>query len=345
MARGPQDRPATAPVERARLARIVLLPLLAGLLCHCVAQVLPADRVWTNALQALLLTAPRWLVLLWPLGALGLVLRRRQVVVPLGLTVAGLALAGLPALGTVPAEGPGRLLVSANVQAYADDHLALDAALAALHADVVLTVELRAQQVAGMDRVADNYDRPLSRTSHGTAVFCRPELACQAEITREFGSDDSHMPLALVRFDGVCLLGVHGPPPVPLNATGLAPYMARVAGAITDGRMGRDWGPCRTGDPVIVAGDLNAVPGSGPHRLLRSRGLRDPLQIQGIWAGTWPAGGGWPDLPVLRLDHLLPGAVAVEQVRTLRLPDSDHKALRARVRTDVMLDAAEEDPS
>jgi hypothetical protein len=313
---------------------VILLPPLMGLVCHCVAWFLPAHVIWTHALQALLLTAPRWLMLLWPLGALGVAIRCRVVLAPLGLGIAGLALAGVPSL---PSQGPGRVLVSANVQAFAEGVGELEDALGALEADVLLTIEMRAHEVPGMVRLADNYDRDLSRESHGTAVFCRVGVPCQAVITPEFGSATSAMPLALIRLDGVCLLGVHGPPPVPLDASGLAPYVRRVADSVVQGRMAHDWEPCRKGDPAVVIGDLNAVPGSGPHRLLRSRGLQDSLQLQGVWASTWPAGGGWPNLPVLRLDHLLTGAVAVRAVETLRLPGTDHKALRAWLMTDVMI--------
>lgn len=326
---------------RAQVAQVVLLPVLLGLACHFVARVLPAQFVWPNAAQALLLTAPRWLMLLWLLGAVGLLLRTRRVVVPALLAVSGLALAGLPPL---PGQGTGLVFVSANVQAYGETRDGLETALGALDADVLITIERRAEQVPGMDRIADNHEPDLSPTSHGTAVFCKPTAGCEAVITEEFGSETSHMPLALVRVQGVCLLGVHGPPPVPFDATGLGPYVARIADALADGRMVADWGPCRAGDPALVAGDLNAVPGSGPHRLLRSRGLTDVVQHQGVWAGTWPAGGGWPDMPFLRLDHLLAGAVEVDGVTTRRLPGTDHKALRARVRPGVMLAVPEETP-
>ncbi len=340
---GRRRSPTLEPRQRAasQLGAWILLPVLLGLLSHALAWTLPADRVWTNAAQAVLLTAPRYLLLAWVAGALVLLLRARLVLWPLLMATAGLTLAGIPTTG---AEGEGLLLISTNVQAYAETRAPLEQALAALEPDVVIAIEQRAEAIDGLVRMADNYDRDLVRPSHGTAVFCRAELGCDAEITQEFGSPTSHMPLALVRVQGLCILGVHGPPPVPLDASGLAPYMARIADAISGGRLVERWGPCAIADPVLIAGDLNAVPGSGPHRLLRSRGLVDAVQDQGIWAGTWPAGGGWPDLPLLRLDHLLAGPLEVSSVRTLRLPGADHKALRARVRPAVMLADREEAP-
>ncbi len=321
------------------MARVVLLPPLLGLLCTGLALTMPEDRVWPHAAQAVLLSLPRWLLLLWPLGALGLVFRDRIYVVPGLLALAGLGLAGVPSW---PVTGPGRVLVSANVQAFAEGGDGLEEALGALEADVLFTLERRAHAVEGMVRVADNYARPLDRDSHGTAVFCRVGLPCEALVTEEFGSRSSVMPLALLRLDGVCMMGVHGPPPAPLDATGLMPYVRRIADALSEGRMARDWGPCQEGDPALVVGDLNAVPGSRAHQLLQGRGLTDHLQSQGVWASTWPAGGGWPNLPVLRLDHLLAGQVQVEGVETLRIPGSDHKALRALVQTGVMLQDAKE---
>ncbi len=319
--------------------RLFVLPLGVSLLCYAVAWVLPADRVWTNVTQALLLSAPRWLLLAWPVGALWLGWRTRRPGPALGLGLAGLVLAGVPLPRTA---GLGRVLVSANSQAYSEDVEELEVALAALEADVLIAIERRAEAVPGLVRVADNFDRPIPKSSHGLAVFCRPVVACEAVITEEFGSATQQMPLALVRFDGVCVLGVHGPPPAPRKASGLGPYVRRVAEAIGEGRLVRDWGPCRVGDPAVVVGDLNAVPGSGPHRVLLGRGLEDTLAWHGVWASTWPAGGGWPDLPVLRLDHLLTREVPVEGLGVVRLPGADHKALRARLRTDVILRSKEE---
>ena len=60
---------------------------------------------------------------------------------------------------------------------------------------------------------------------------------------------------------------------------------------------------------------------------LLHRGLRDRLLSWGVWAASWPAGGGWPNLPFFQLDHLLVGPVEIPRVQQVRVPGSDHIAL------------------
>ena len=82
--------------------------------------------------------------------------------------------------------------------------------------------------------------------------------------------------------------------------------------------------------PVVVAGDLNADRDHGAFRALLRTGLRDVADERGAGLqGTWPAG-----LPVLHLDHVLVrdgagGRVGAADVRTVRLPGTDHRAVVA----------------
>ncbi len=310
--------------DRRRILLPILLPLVLGLVCRLAEGLLPEETVWGSAASALLLSAPRWCMLLYPIIGLLLLLQgRRRFGVVLGLC--GGALAGLP---LSQGQETGQHLVFANVQAYSGESEALEQALAALQADVVITVERRADQVAGMVRVADNFDEDLPKPSHGAAVFCRDPEACEAVVTPEFGAESCGMPIALLRLGAsLCVVGVHVPPPVPVCATGVRPYVREIHSHIREGRIIGDWGPCRTGDPVLAAGDFNAVPGSWALRTLAEAGLERDWDIRGVWGSTWPAGGGWPDFPVLRLDHVLTGEVEVHRLQLSDLPGADHKAL------------------
>jgi endonuclease/exonuclease/phosphatase (EEP) superfamily protein YafD len=135
------------------------------------------------------------------------------------------------------------------------------------------------------------------------------------------------MPVVQLRLAGACVLGMHAPPPYPYDPTGMHPYVTALLERIADGHMRTAWGACSAGDPVVLVGDLNAVPGSRPYRRMRSAGLRDPRRWVGVYGLTWPTGGGWPWVPLLRLDHVLIGAAPVRLVQTMRVPDTDHKAL------------------
>lgn len=307
------------------------LPLIAILGSGGLAGVLPEDVLWLSAVRSVLLTLPRWLVLAWvPWGAWWAWKDKRWLCGAWAL--ASLLAAGIPPW--LPGDDEALLLVAANVQAYSDEVKPLEEALGKLEADVIITVEKRGAKIAGMKRVADNYERDLPRTSHGSAVFCKKGHLCRAEITEEYGRlPGCGMPIALVRVNAaMCVVGLHAPPPAPVCAAGLVPYTEEVASHIEDGRIAEDWGPCQESDPVVVMGDLNYVPASRVHRLLRERGLSDEAAIHGIWASSWPAGGGWPNFPFFRLDQVLAGEVEVSGIRFFRLPDADHRAVSARVR-------------
>ena len=284
---------------------------------------------------AALLSLPRWCMAAWPLWALVIGWRVPNLR-PAALLLGGVggAAAGRPELD-VAGDGPGWIVVSTNVNSYSPDADTgpLEKAIAESAPDAVIVLEKRLLALAGFTRAADNFEDDLPRPSHGSAVFCRDGADCVAEVTEEFGSETMKMPLALVRLGGqVCIFGVHAPPPVPYDPSGLGPYVESLASAIDRRRVAQAWGPCQPGDAVVVVGDLNAVPGSTAwRRLVEGEGLLDARSATGVFGATWPSGGGWPDLPYFRLDHLLVGDATVSGVHSRRMPGTDHKALVFRV--------------
>ena len=222
-------------------------------------------------------------------------------------------------------------LVTANVNSFSDHDspIEMETALGALDADVIVVIEQRATAIPGMRMVAHNFDDELPRISHATAIFCREDADCEARVTAEFGSDSMKMPMGIVRFPEakICLLGMHAPPPIPYDSSGIQPYVEEVARHIDAGRMALDWLPCRVGDRVVLSGDLNAVPWSRAWSTLIDQGLSDRLLTWGVWGASWPTGGGWPNVPFFQLDHVLTGPVDIPRVQMIRVPGSDHKAV------------------
>ena len=305
-------------------------PALLALACRLFAPLLPDEFVWIHAAKAGLLVAPRWCLALWGPAALLLATRVKGLVpAAVVLGIVGLAAAGRPL--TDP-PGQGYRIVTSNVNTYGtnDTPNATEDALAALNADVLVTLERRPEQIPGMVRADDLMPRP----SHGSAVFCRQGFPCEAAVTPQIGSETMKMPVALVRLGGdLCLLGVHAPPPAPYDPSGIGPYIQEIARHLADGRLSEDWGPCRAGDPALVSGDLNAVPLSTAWRTLESCcGLSAPLFEHGVFASSWPSGGGWPNLPFFPIDHVFAGAVEVSGLRLIRVPGTDHKAVSMRAR-------------
>ena len=318
-----------APLSRSVL--LCWLPAALALLAVGLARLLPEETVWGYALSALLLSAPVWLMALWPLWALLVAWRTGARLVPLLCACLGLLLMGRPLPG--PEDGEGFFVVSANVNAFTGAPEVLEAALAELGADAVLVHERRGAQVAGMERVADDFSAVLPRASHHAAAFCRIGVDCVGHVTEQIGSSTMAMPIVSVRLGGsLCVIGVHAPPPYPRDPTGMTPYVAHLGTLIDSGRMRAAYGACRAGDATLLIGDMNAVPGSTPIRALPAMGLVDALAGTGVFGASWPGGGDWPDLPVLRLDHVFLGAVSVSGLHHITLPGSDHRALGGRFR-------------
>lgn len=81
---------------------------------------------------------------------------------------------------------------------------------------------------------------------------------------------------------------------------------------------------------VIVAGDLNATADMLPFRRLLAAGFGDTAEQTGAGlAGTYPAKGSTP--PLIRIDHILIRNAAATDVRTVRVPGTDHLGVAATV--------------
>lgn len=312
-----------------RFSRVVLLclPLAAALLCSVCAVFAPDQSTIGYAVEALSRSAVPLLMLVWPLWALLLWALHRVSGRQAFLSAIGLMLMGIPPRCAPPPQPGEVIVIVSNVNTYTGNDARLEGFFAQQGADAIITVERRGADISGMVRVADNYSESLPRPSHGSAAYCRDPTRCTATVSAQIGSETFAMPVVQLRLAGSCLLGLHAPPPYPHDPTGMQPYVTAILERIREGRMRTSWGACAAGDPVVVAGDLNAVPGSGPYRRMLSAGLRDPRRWAGVYGLTWPTGGGWPGVPLMRLDHVFIGAVQARLLRTVRIPDGDHKAL------------------
>ncbi len=295
--------------------------LLTGAVALLLSLWAPDNLMWASVTVAV----PRWTLLCWvPL------LATKGWPVLFGLV--GLLGIGVPDLGgpTVPHAQSVRA-VAANLQAYADPSSALDAMLTETRADVLITIEEREGGVSGMVEAARWNDRP--KASYGMGVWCRG--ACQAEILGPFGGGDRGMPLATVYLENVCVLGVHVPPPFPGPAdAAISPhesqhaYLEAMRAPLGDkGALEQDFGACPAGAEVIWIGDFNASPGTDFFGAVEDSGLSDLLAWPRTHAGTWPNGGGFPNIAVLRLDHAFASPALNARAGLRRIPGSDHRAV------------------
>lgn len=123
--------------------------------------------------------------------------------------------------------------------------------------------------------------------------------------------------------DGIVVWSVHLANPIDLPP---APGRRRAqVHALSEGLAQQ----LRSGERIVVVGDLNATPVWPAYRRLR-RLLDDGVAEWAANTGRRP-GRTWSyhtiRVPLLRIDHALTAGVTVASVRTLTVPGSDHRAL------------------
>lgn len=293
--------------------------IFAGIL-WVIGRIMPWEQIYLFPLQALFLTIPVWLLGFWWLWTIGCLIVWRKRWWVLLISLLGI---GLPS-GDV--RSGSQLLLVANVNAFTDRQQFLQSYLEMFHPDFVILIEKRADEIKGMKRVADDFSRPVAKASHHIAVFCRED--CQAWVSPQIGSKEAKMSYALLKVEPeLCVIGIHAPPPVPIVATGMRPYIEEVAKYIDDGLIKADWGVCKKGDQALVVGDMNAVAGSWAHQQFLDSGLLDQRSWLGTKAATWPSGSmKFVDFPFFRIDHVL-SKEPVAGVKSIKVPDSDHLGL------------------
>jgi endonuclease/exonuclease/phosphatase (EEP) superfamily protein YafD len=83
--------------------------------------------------------------------------------------------------------------------------------------------------------------------------------------------------------------------------------------------------------PLLLAGDLNAIDDHAPLQRLRADGMRSATELVGAgWVPTYPANRAFP--PLLPIDHVLvDDQLTATSLRTVRMPGSDHLGLLATI--------------
>lgn len=84
-------------------------------------------------------------------------------------------------------------------------------------------------------------------------------------------------------------------------------------------------------EPMIVAGDFNAVDDHGPMQQLRADGMESATDITGAgWLPTYPANRSFP--PLLPIDHiLLSPRLTATSLHRISVPGTDHLGLVATI--------------
>ncbi len=190
----------------------------------------------------------------------------------------------------------------------------------AQQADIVILAEVTPAAVQALQSSAwyKRFPYSVGTTEEGvggTAVFSRFRLSQASRI----GPTDYQQWVVLVDVPGVGpvrLLAVH-----PCN-----PYCGSGRWH-TDHQLIGDAVAEYQNEPMIVAGDFNAVPDHGPMQRLHRMGLRGVDDVAGAgWLPTFPAGRRFP--PLLPIDHILiSDQLTATSVSSFRVARTDHLGL------------------
>ncbi|WP_288798000.1 endonuclease/exonuclease/phosphatase family protein [uncultured Arsenicicoccus sp.] len=319
-------RPSTtawSPSSRALLVAGASLALLGTGLLALRWAVVP-ERTGFLALQAL---SPMGGVLVG-LGVVALLLARAWGPLAVALLPA-LAYAGLAAPTVLPDTVPPRpddlVVLSTNLQYGRAQARRVIETADRVDADVVVLVEVTPGALARLDeaglsgRYPHSMGRPGPRAS-GLVVRTRDPLRA---VTPSY-DPRAGTPYGLLSTSRgeVLLRGVHPAAPTSPERWGsdladLGSWIARVT------RLDPK-------QPVLVAGDLNATYSHPPLRQAVAP-LTDAARAAGKgWEPTWPQGRWYP--PFAQIDHVLVRNLRVVDSGVAAIPDTDHRAVWARLR-------------
>ena len=288
---------------------------------------MPWEHPWLYPIHTILLVQPIWIACIWPVWTwfIGRQLQASLKWGSMAITMIGVCWA----LGAFAPKQQvvGTQVLIANVNAYAGEQDMLQGYLSMIGISRVVLLEKRAEEIGGMTRVADDFDTVVKKPSHHSAVFCSDD--CSAWVSPQIGSATMAMSLVVMPLPKqACLIAVHIPPPTPIDATGMRPYVEYIESVVGSGRLLRDWEGCSQSDAVVITGDFNAVSGSWAYGRLFDLGLQDAQRATGLFGATWPAESkDFLQFPVFRIDHVLHHPDISVGVKQIRIPHSDHQGL------------------
>ena len=270
--------------------------------------------------------------------------RSLQVIALAGLALLCLAVGSLPAPPPRPDPADRQVLriVAANLFYENPGRHELARRLLEVEPDIVAVIECSHQNVA-----LEDFRRLGYRVVHaeqpdavlGMCLFAKSSILAEAALVPTPVAGPCKIPhLAIrIRHGGGWLSAVvvHAPPPIPSCRETTDATVRAIASWVDKGRLVRDLGPARAGDPVVLLGDFNAIPWSDSIRELKEVGLVDAWSVSHVRPGPT-----WSPLPWIpsfaRIDYVFaPASLAVDGIWTISIPGSDHRGVVTDLRLEV----------
>jgi endonuclease/exonuclease/phosphatase (EEP) superfamily protein YafD len=304
------------------LGAVAVLVAVVGLVAH------EGRTAW----QPLIIAAAAAHQLFWaaPVGVICFGLTRRGYLVGASFLVLVLAVISQAPLyfGRTATDASGGITVlQANLRVGSADPVGLTAMVIARHVDLLMTEELtpteRDRLIAdGLARdLPYRFDAALAGGGGGLAIWSRYPLSDE----HNYPGFELGVLQATVQFSAghtATVLAIHLLPPYPYPAGEWLKEIRHIQPLLADAANGDG--------PVIAAGDFNATTDHAQFRKLLTRGYGDAAEHCGAgYLASYPTDRWFP--PLIAIDHVLSRNAPADDVHTLALPGSDHRALLAHL--------------
>lgn len=226
-----------------------------------------------------------------------------------------------------PQYRPGLTVMTANLHLGGADPESVARAISSNGVDVAMLEEVTPGQLRGLRSAGVRALLPYAVDSskpgaRGVVLLSRYRLS-DVGVDNKFFLGLVHARLDIAGHSGPTVAALHVSGPYPQSATGWRDDLRRLGPTLH--RLSSD-----APGGFVAAGDFNATTDNAPFRALLGHGLRDAgdLSAQPL-VTTYPADSAIP--PVIDIDHVLTDAPAARDLRTVRIPGSDHRALIADI--------------
>lgn len=225
-----------------------------------------------------------------------------------------------------PPQGPRLVVLQANLGLGDADASSLVEHIRDGHVDVLTAEELtdaaaHRLAAAGLDELLPYHFLAAEAGASGTGIWSRYPVT----DTRYYDGFSLGVLFGRVAVPGsgpVRVFAAHPPPPWPTPAQTWIEEMDRLAHVLEDA--------VQPDGAVIAGGDFNATLDHAQFRHLLGAGYQDAAEQSGAgFLPTYPADRPFP--PLLTLDHVVSHNAVARSVSSVRLPGSDHRALRAEL--------------
>ncbi len=247
--------------------------------------------------------------------------------IPIALAVVAAAVQLPLFIASKPGNGPTVRVLTINAKEGAADPEAL-AAEARERADLLAVQELTTELADRLnDRLAADFPfRAVNpgTSAEGTGIWSRYPIAGSRRIPGyRLGTTSATVRVPGAASDTV-VVSAHLVGPWPYPIAGWRQELARLPQTLAEAARVAGSGA------VIVAGDFNATRDMAPYRGLLRDGYRDAVDLAGSGlTPTFPGDGSMPAM--LGIDHILTKNASASEVRTVKIPGSDHLGLTATV--------------